>query len=197
MVFFGWSSGVKMSREKHWRKLVPQCLKQIVSSGMVLQALDVIFLVKFHEIANSTLKIFKFLKIFPTIIRIKKNIGIFSLSLELGFGLFFKWLLKFTDVDLFSRIRSWLVVLFFRKTKEPIQTIKKARRLDLHRWDRLVLLVIQTESIKRQIKFKEPRVTIRTKLSKVSFGKWSANYVQKDRGMWIIQQARTMLTRVR
>ena len=82
-----------MSREKHWRKLVPQCLKQIVSSGMVLQALDVIFLVKFHEIANSTLKIFKFLKIFPTIIRIKKNMVIFSLSLELGFGLFFKWLL--------------------------------------------------------------------------------------------------------
>ena len=56
----------------------------------MLQALDVIFLVKFHEIANSTLKIFKFLKIFPTIIRIKKNIVIFSLSLELGFGLFFK-----------------------------------------------------------------------------------------------------------
>ena len=47
-------------------------------------------LVKFHEIANSTLKISKYLKIFPTIIRIKKNIVIFSLSLGLGFGLFFK-----------------------------------------------------------------------------------------------------------
>lgn len=42
-------------------------------------------------------KNFHLTKIFSTIIRIKKNIAIFSLSLVLGF-----WLLKFTDVDFFQ-----------------------------------------------------------------------------------------------